>query len=81
MDWDEHRFNVTEWGTAPTRIEVIKGWLLLKNIEGALGVQVTPLDGAGRPLPIVQGRLLAEGGWEVQIGQVPATSYLIKVIR
>jgi hypothetical protein len=29
----------------------------------------------------VQGRLLAEGGWEIQIGQVPATSYLIKVVR
>src|SRR6185312_3484087 len=81
MTWDEHRFSVTAWGTAPTRIEVIKGYLLLKSIEGALAVQVTPLDGAGRPLATVQGRLLAEGGWEIQIGQVPATSYLIKVVR
>ena len=81
MAWDEHRFNVTAWGTAPTRIEVIKGWLLLKNIEGALAVQVTPLDGAGHALPVLQGRLLAEGGWEIEIGQVPATSYVIKVIR
>jgi hypothetical protein len=81
MVWDARRANVTNWGTAPTRIEVIKGWLLLKNIEGALAVQVTPLDGAGQPLPVVQGRLLAEGGWEIEIGQVPATSYLIKVIR
>jgi hypothetical protein len=81
MVWDERRANVTAWGTAPTRIEVIKGWLLLKNIEGALAVLVTPLDGAGRPLPVVQGRLLAEGGWEIEIGQVPATSYVIKVIR
>ena len=81
MVWDENRANVTARGTAPTRIEVIKGWLLLKNIEGALAVQVTPLDGAGRPLPVLQGRLLAEGGWEIQIGQVPATSYVIKVVR
>jgi hypothetical protein len=81
MVWDERRANVTEWGTAPTRIEVIKGWLLLKNIEGALAVQVTPLDGAGRPLPVLQGRLLAEGGWEIEIGKVPATSYLIKISR
>ena len=80
MAWDEHRFNVTAWGAAPTRIEVIKGWLLLKNIEGALSVQVTPLDGAGQPLPTVQGRLL-EAGWEFEIGKVPATSYLIKVVR
>ncbi len=81
MVWDARRANVTDWGTAPTRIEVIKGWLLLKNIEGALAVQVTPFDGAGRALPVLQGRLLAEGGWEIEIGQVPATSYVIKVIR
>ncbi|HSU31682.1 MAG TPA: hypothetical protein VLJ11_10640 [Bryobacteraceae bacterium] len=81
MVWDARRANVTNWGTAPTRIEVVKGWLLLKDIEGALAVQLTPLDGAGRPLPVVQGRLLAEGPWEIEIGQVPATSYLIKVIR
>ncbi len=80
MVWDERRANVTAWGTAPTRIEVIKGWVLLRNIEGALAIVVTPLDGAGQPLPAVQGRLL-EAGWEVEIGKVPATSYLIKVIR
>jgi hypothetical protein len=80
MVWDERRANVTAWGTAPTRIEVIKGWLMLRNIEGALAVVVTPLDGAGQPLPAVQGRLL-EAGWEIEIGKVPATSYQIKVIR
>ena len=80
MIWDARRANVTTWGTAPTRIEVIKGWLLLRNIEGALAVVVTPLDGAGQPLPALQGRLL-EAGWEIEIGQVPATSYLIKVVR
>ena len=80
MVWDARRANVTDWGTAPTRIEVIKGWLLLKNIEGALAMVVTPLDGAGQPLPVLQGRLL-EAGWEIEIGKVPATSYVIKVIR
>lgn len=81
MVWDERRANVTDWGEAPTRIEVIKGWVLLKNIEYALAVQVTPLDGAGRQLPMLQGRLLAEGGWEFEIGQTPATSYVVHVIR
>ena len=81
MVWDARHANVTDWGTAPTRIEVIKGWLLLKDIEGALAVEATPLDGAGRPLSVLHGRLLAEGGWEIEIGQVPATTYVIKVIR
>lgn len=80
MVWNARRTNADVWGIAPTRIEVIEGWLLLKNIEGAVGMDVTPLDGAGRPLGMIHGRLL-ESGWEIQIGDVPATSYLVKVIR
>ena len=80
MVWNARRTNADVWGTAPTRIETIKGWLLLRNIEGAVGMVVTPLDGAGRPLSEVHGRLL-ESGWEIEIGAVPATSYLVKVVR
>jgi hypothetical protein len=80
MIWNARRTNADVWGTAPTRIESIKGWLLLKQIEGAVGMVVTPLDGAGRPLGEERGRLL-ESGWEIPIGDVPATSYLVKVIR
>lgn len=80
MIWNKRRTNADVWGTAPTRIESIKGWLLLKQIEGAVGMVVTPLDGAGRPLGETHGRLL-ESGWEIPIGEIPTTTYLIKVIR
>lgn len=80
MVWNARDTNVDNWGTTPTRIESIKGWLVLKNIEGAVGMDVTPLDGAGRPLEQLHGRLI-EPGWEVEIGDVPATTYVIKVIR
>lgn len=80
MVWNKRRTNADVWGTAPTRIESIKGWLLLKQIEGAVGMIVTSLDGSGRPLGQVNGRLL-ESGWEIPIGEVPSTTYLIKVIR
>jgi hypothetical protein len=66
MIWNARHTNADVWGTAPTRIESIKGWLLLKQVEGAVGE--------------IHGRLL-EPGWEIPIGDVPATSYLIKVIR
>jgi hypothetical protein len=41
---------------------------------------VTPLDGASRPLEPVKARLL-EYGWEFPIGEQPAVSYLIDVVR
>jgi hypothetical protein len=80
MIWNKRRTNADVWGTAPTRIESIKGWLLLKQIEGAVGMVVTPLDREGRPLGETHGRLL-ESGWEIPIGEIPTTTYLIKVIR
>jgi hypothetical protein len=69
-----------KWGTAPTRIEVIEGWLTLKQLDGAVGVLVTPLDGSGKPLGEVRGRRL-ESGWEVATGDRPAVSYLVHIIH
>jgi hypothetical protein len=34
--WNERRTDADVWGTAPTRIETIKGNILLKNLEGAV---------------------------------------------
>ena len=78
--WNARHTMFDVWGTAPTRIEVIKGWLTLKDLEGAVGIIVTPLDGSSKPLGEVRGRLL-ENGWEIPIGDRPATSYLIHVVR
>jgi len=78
--WNERRTNADIWGVAPTRIETIKGWLLLKQIEGAVGIDITALDGAARPINVAHGRLL-ETGWEIPIGDVATTTYLVQVIR
>jgi hypothetical protein len=78
--WNARRTTTDPWGGPPTRIEPIEGWLLLKQLEGAVGVTVTPLDGAARPLPPTTGRHL-ESGWEIAVGDQPATTYLIKVAR
>ena len=78
--WNARHTMFDVWGTAPTRIEVIKGWLTLKELEGAVGVIVTPLDGSSKPLAEVRGRLL-ETGWEIPIGGQPATSYMIRIVR
>jgi hypothetical protein len=78
--WNARRTMLDVWGTAPTRLEVIKGWLTLKQLDGAVGVLVTPLDGSAKPLGETRGRRL-DIGWEIAIGDKPATSYLIRIVR
>jgi hypothetical protein len=79
--WNARHTMLDKWGTAPTWIEPVKGWLLLKDLDGALGVVATPLDGAGRPAgPDIKGRML-ESGWEIPVGTPASTSYLVRVLR
>jgi hypothetical protein len=79
--WNDRQTLWAELGTAPTQIEPVTGWVLLRNIEGAVGMQVTALDGSSRPVgDRVSGRRL-ELGWEFPIGGVTATTYLIRPIR
>jgi hypothetical protein len=78
--WNTRRTMLEVWGGPPTRIEVIRGWLTLKQLDGAVGVLVTALDGSAKPLGESRGRRL-EIGWEIPIGEKPATSYLVKIVR
>ena len=78
--WNARRTATDPWGGPPTLIETIRGWLLLRQSDGAVEVTSTPLDGAARPLAAAAGRRL-ESGWEIEVGAVPATSYLIRVAR
>lgn len=78
--WNPRRTLYAKWGTAPTMIEPIKGWIQLKDLTGIIDLKVTPLDGSSRPLQPVEARLL-EYGWEFPIGTQAADSYLIDVVR
>ena len=78
--WNGRRTAIDPWGGPPTRIEPITGWILLKELEGAVAVRATPLDGAARPLTPEDARFL-EWGWEFPVGGQPATTYLIRVSR
>jgi len=79
-EWDTRHAMMSKWGTAPTLIEPVTGWILLRDLDGAVKVTVTPYDGAGRPLAPVQARMLEEG-WEFPVGAPAATNYLVSVTR
>lgn len=79
--WNARRTLVTNWGTAPTLIEPVTGYIQLKDLDGAIAVFAQPLDGSARPIggPI-KGKMI-EPGWEIEVGTPAAASYLIRVAR
>jgi hypothetical protein len=80
MVWNARRSVTSTWGTAPTLIEPVRGWLQFHDLAGVVDITATPLDGAARPLAPIKGRLL-ENGWELPIGTPATTTYLIHVYR
>ncbi|MBO9524654.1 MAG: hypothetical protein J7517_00790 [Sphingobium yanoikuyae] len=79
--WNARRSMLDVWGTAPTWIEPVTGWVMLKDLDGALAVSATPLDGAGKPNgPAISARMLEEG-WEIPIGTPATTSWIITISR
>lgn len=79
--WDARGANLTIWGTAPTLIEPITGWITLKALAGAVAVFAQPLDGTARPIGKEIAAKMVEPGWEIPIGSPATTSYLIRVER
>ncbi|HVU33990.1 MAG TPA: hypothetical protein VHE61_11185 [Opitutaceae bacterium] len=80
-EWDERHTMWTTWGHGPTLIEPVTGWLVLRELDGAVAVKLTPLDGAARPIgkPLMGRRL--EDGWEIPLGSPPTNWYLVEVVR
>ena len=79
--WNERHTLWTDYGKGPTLIQPVTGWVTLHEIEGAVGMQLIPLDGAARPMgEPLRGRRL-EDGWEIPLGNPATTWYLVKVIR
>lgn len=80
-EWNARHTLWAKWGHGPTEIEPVTGWLVLRELDGAVAVKLTPLDGAAQPIgdPIMGRRL--EDGWEIPLGAPVTDQYLIEVIR
>jgi hypothetical protein len=79
--WNARRTLWETWGEAPTLIEPVKGWLVLKDLEGPVEVRMVALDGRGKPMgDVIRGRRL-EIGWELPLSDQATTCYVIHLIR
>ncbi len=78
--WNDRRTLWDFWGTGPTLIEPVAGWLVLQDLDGAVDVSVTAIDGSGRPIGNPARAKMVEDGWEVAL-DAPTTQYIITVAR
>ncbi len=79
--WNERRTLWEILGEPPTLIEPVAGWVMLHDIEGAVGMRVTPLDGSARPIGQPTNARRLEAGWEFAIGETATTTYLVEPLR
>lgn len=79
--WNDRHTLWEKWGHGPTLIEPVTGWLVLRELDGAVAIKLTPLDGAAKPIgEPISGRRL-EDGWEIPLGNPATTHYLIEIVR
>jgi hypothetical protein len=81
MKWNDKRTSLTDWGTAPTLIEPVRGFITLRGLDSVEQVEAVPLDGGARPLgkPVAAER--TTDGWRLPLGEPATTWYLIRLRR
>jgi len=81
MEWNPQRTTLENWGRAPTRLEPVKGRIVLTALAPAREIMAQPLDGAGQPLgqPIALERVA--DGWVLELGQPATTWFVLTVSR
>jgi hypothetical protein len=81
MKWNETRTRLVSQDGPPSLIEPVASKIVLRNIERAAAVTMTPLDGAGEAtLGEIAGRR-AEDGWELPVGEPVTAWYVVSVRR
>ena len=81
MIWNEERTTLSDWGSAPTVIEPVKGEVVLRNLEPSQRIEALPLDSAGKPLAESIGVRDIRGDCIVPVGEPATTWYLIRIER
>jgi hypothetical protein len=81
QEWNSAGTDVTNWGGSPTLVEQVKGTLTLRGLNGARGVLLQPIDGAGQPEGATIAATRKGDAWVVSLGQPVTTWYEIQVQR
>jgi len=77
--WNAARTSLETWGKPPAQIEVIRGTITLRGLDGSSAATLQPLDGGGHPLGSGSTGVKTDRGWTFTIGERPSTQYVITV--
>jgi hypothetical protein len=81
MVWNEDRTSLSNWGSAPTVIEPVKGSVTLRNIKLAEHVEALALNGAGKRIGESIRVRVVDDGFEIPIGEPATPWYLVRIRR
>jgi hypothetical protein len=81
QQWNVVGTAVTNWGTTPTLIDQVRGTVTLRNLKGARGILLQPIDGAGQPEGAALPATRKGDDWVLQLGEPITTWYEITVQR
>jgi hypothetical protein len=81
MTWNENKTSLTDWGSAPTVIEPVRGNVTFRSIEPVENVEAIPLDGAGRRIGQSIRARMNNDGFIIPIGEPATTWYLLRIKR
>jgi len=81
MKWNEQRTSLTDWGTEPSVIEPVKGLVILKGLDAAKRVEMTPLNSGAKPLGKAIPAEKTADGHRLALGEPTTPWYLIRIVR
>lgn len=81
MIWNENRTSLSNWGSAPTVIEPVRGKVILRNLEPLQQIKIIPLDGAGKALGYTVRAHSTKGDFILSIGEQATTWYMVRIQR
>ena len=79
MQWNDKRTSLTYWGTEPSVIEPVKGFVTLKGINLVGQIEVTPLDSGAKALSKPIPAQKTAKGYRFPIGEPATPWYLIRI--
>ena len=79
MKWNDKRTSLTDWGTEPTVIEPVNGFVTLRGINAVEQIEVTPLDSGAKPLGKPIPAEHTADGYRLPLGEPATPWYLIRI--
>jgi ssDNA-binding Zn-finger/Zn-ribbon topoisomerase 1 len=79
MKWNDKRTSLTDWGTEPSLIEPVRGFVTLKGINPVERIEAMPLDSGAKPLSKPIPAEKTADGYRLPLGEPATPWYLIRI--